>query len=366
MSFQIKDFASIVAAQVNHARAVTDKITDFAPGSVARTLMEAPAIEVEELYLQMFSGLRDAIPVATFQSFGFNKLPASRAFGYVSVSAAAALGAPIAVPAGTKFTTASGASYSSTVDVTWPAGASLVRIPVQADAVGIVGNVAPGVINAAGLFPSSSGFVVGNALIANGSDAESDADREARFRDYVRAISGGTVAACLYAVSQSMILDADGNVSEYVERTGFTEIPGRMTIYVYSNQGIPSAALLAAAQLAIDGERNEISGVVTAGAGPAGVRTDALAMAERAVSVSVNVGMLDGYSLTPAVIQAMTDIYGTAIRAVKPGTTLYLGSLVESMLAVPGVATIVPVTTSNIVCSASEALTPGALTVAAL
>ena len=54
MSFQIKSFNDIVLSQINHARSVTEKITDFAPGSVARTLMEAPAVEVEELYLQMF------------------------------------------------------------------------------------------------------------------------------------------------------------------------------------------------------------------------------------------------------------------------------------------------------------------------
>ena len=51
MPFQIKDFASITAGMLNHARSVTSKITDFQPGSVARTIMEAPAVEVEELVL---------------------------------------------------------------------------------------------------------------------------------------------------------------------------------------------------------------------------------------------------------------------------------------------------------------------------
>jgi uncharacterized phage protein gp47/JayE len=364
--FQIKDFASIVAAQINHGRAVTDKITDYAPGSVARTLIEAPAVEIEELYLQMFLGLRDAIPVATFQSFGFTKLPAKRAFGFVSVSSNVLLGAPISIPVGTKFTTAAGASYSSTAAVTWAAGTSLVRVPVQADIVGLVGNVAAGVINSAALFPTSSGFTVGNSLIANGADAESDADREARFTDHIKAISGGTVAACLYGAGQAVVLDVDGNISEYVTRVGYTEIPGRFTIYIYSNMGLPSAALLAASQLLIDGKRDDINGTVSAGAGPAGVRTDVLAMAERAVAASIKVGMLEGYTLTPAVTQSLNDIYGSAIRGVKPGTTLYLGTLIELMLAVPGVAQIVPVTSANVVCAGSEALTPGVLTVAAL
>ena len=103
MSFQIKDFVSIVASQINHARSVTDKITDYLPGSVARTLIEAPAIEVEELYMQMLLGLRDAIPAATFLSFGFDKLPAARAHGYVSISLDPAPTVPIIVPLGTIF-----------------------------------------------------------------------------------------------------------------------------------------------------------------------------------------------------------------------------------------------------------------------
>ena len=366
MAFQIKDFASIVAAQINHGRAVTDKISDYAPGSVARTLIEAPAIEVEELYLQMFLGLRDAIPVATFQSFGFEKLPAKRAFGYVSVSTSAPLVAPISVPAGTKFTTAAGASYSSTAAVTWAAGSSLVRIAVQADVTGVAGNVAPGVINSSGLFPASSGFTVGNALIANGADAEGDAEREARFRDYIRSISGGTLDACRYAAGSAVVLDADGNIDKFVTRIGLTEIPGRVTIYIYSNRGVAQSDLLSAAQILIDGERDNNTETLFAGARCAGVRVDVLAMAERGVSASIRVGMLQGFALSSAVIQSLNDIYGTALRDIGAGETLYLGALIEQLLAVPGVAQIIPVTTENITCAASEALVPATLTIAAL
>lgn len=364
--FQIKDFLSIVAAQINHAKAVTTKVTDFAPGSVARTLIEAPAVEIEELYLQMFLGLRDAIPVATFLSFGFDKLAAKRAFGFASVSSATPLGAPVVIPAGTAFTTDAGGSYTSTAAVTWAAGSSLVKVPVQSDVVGLAGNVAAAVITTCALFPLSSGYTVANSLIANGADAESDAEREARFRDYIRGISGGTVAACLYAAGQSVVLDVDGNIDQFVTRIGYTEIPGRFDIYIYSNQGVASAALLAAGQILIDGQRDDISGILTPGAGSAGVRTDVLAMAERAVAASIEVGMLEGYTLTAGVQQALTDIYGAAIRDVAAGTTLYLGTLIELLLAAPGVAQIVPVTSSNITCAASEALVPGVLTITAL
>lgn len=365
MAFQIKDFASISASQINHARAVTDKITDFAPGSVARTLMEGPAVEIEELYLQMLIGLREAIPVATFRSFGFDKLPAKRAYGWVSVSSETPLPQAITIPVGAVFLTDAGASYTATEEVVWPSGATLIRIPVQASITGLDGNVAAGVITSADLFPASSGYTVSNALIASGADAEKDEEREARFADFIASLSRGTVPACLYAAGQSVVLDIDGNIDQYVTRKGYDEIPGRMRIWIYSNRGLASSQLLADGQARLDGYRTA-DGTIVPGFRPAGVRVDLLAMSERSVPLSVQVGMLPGYTLTNAVQQELNDIFGTAIRQVAAGDTLHLGTLVELLLDAAGVASVVPQSTSNITCGVSEALVPGSLTVTAL
>lgn len=364
MSFQIKNFVSIVAAQINHARGVTTKITDFQPGSVARTLMEAPAVEVEELYLQMFLGLRDAIPVATFLSFGFDKLPASYALGHVSVSISPAPTAPIDIPIGTVFSAVDGRTYSSTQAITWASGQSIVTVPVRSDVIGSIGNVAEGVITSSSQFGDA--YTVNNSAITTGRDLETDSEREARFAEFVGALSRGTVAACLYGAGQAKILDTAGNTLEYVTRRGIQENAGYVIIYVYSSQGIPSAELLAAGQDIIDGTRDEVTGVATPGYRAAGIRVDVLPMVERAVSASIKVGMLEGYELNTAVIQQLNDIFASAMRAVQPGTTLYLGTLTDLFLAAEGVMTIVPVSNSNIVCGVNEVLTPGTLTTAVL
>lgn len=362
--FQLKDFASIVAAQINHARAATTKITDFQPGSVARTLMEAPAVEVEELYLQMFLGLRDAIPVATFLSFGFDPLPAARAVGFVSVSAAQPLIQALTIPQGTEFSALDGRKYTAVSTVTWAAGASLVQVPVQHTTAGLVGNIAAGAITASPLF--STGYTISNQTIETGRDAETDAEREVRFSEYVASISRGTLVACSYQVRQSRVLDASGNLAEYVVRSGVDEQPGHVRIYVYSSLGAPSDALLADGQARIDGSTDPATGAVTPGYRAAGVRVDVLAMQERAVPLSISVEMLPGYTLTAAVEQQLGDIFATQIRAVQPGDTLYLGSLVEALLAAPGVRAIVPDASENITCEINEALIPGVLTIEGL
>ena len=85
--FQLKDFPSIAASMVNHARAIQNKLTDFNIGSVARTMLEAPAVEIEEQYQQMFIGLKEGIPVATYSSFGFEKRAAEPAVGVIRFTA---------------------------------------------------------------------------------------------------------------------------------------------------------------------------------------------------------------------------------------------------------------------------------------
>lgn len=362
--FQIKDFASIVAAQINHARSVTSKITDFQPGSVARTLMEAPAVEVEELYLQMFLGLRDAIPVATFLSFGFELLPASYAFGYVSVSKSPAPTAPSTVPIGTVFSTADGRTYASTAAVVWPIGQSIIHVPVQSSVIGLAGNAAIGVITASPAF--GVGYTISNSAIESGKDPETDAEREARFAEFIQSLSRGTVSACIYAAKQSVVLSPTGGIAEYVTRASIYEDGGHVRIYLYSNTGVPSAELLADGQLRIDGSRDPETGAITPGYRSAGVRVDVLPMAERLVLLSINVGMLSGYTLNAGVTQALGDVFASQIVAVQPDTTLYLGSLTEALLAVPGVQTVVPLTNENIVCATGEALIPGALTITAI
>lgn len=364
MAFQIRSFADIVAGEIAHMRGVTDKITDFQPGSVARTLVEAPASEIEELYMQMLLGLRDAIPVATFKSFGFDPLPASMAHGFVSMSLTPAPTVASSVPLGTTFRTADGRSYVSTAAVAWPAGTSMVRVPVRSTVAGTIGNVPAGAITITTLTGTAS-YVISNAAITNGRDPETDREREARFAEFIRSLSRGTLAACRYALSTVHILDENGNVDEYVTRIGLLEDYGNVRYWIYSNKGIASAELVSKANNVINGYTAN-DGTVVPGFRAAGVRIDVLAMVERAVPMSIQVGMFPGDELTTAVRQAITDQYATSIRAIAPSETVFLKSIVEDMLAVDGVRTIVPGGTENVACGPGEALVPGTLTITSL
>lgn len=357
MSFQIKDFASIVAGQINHARSVTDKLTDFAPGSVARTIMEAPAAEMEELYLQMFLGLRDAIPTAVFRSFDFTALPAAYARGYATVTADVTPTADQIIPEGTTFIAGDGRIYAATRYVTWLAGRASVSVPVIAPAIGLAGNVVEGGIVSSPAF--TTGYTVSNPAITSGRDLETDAEREIRFAGFIQSLSRGTIAACRYAASQVVVLNSTGEVIEYVDRVGLTEEPGHVRIYIHGSGGTPSGDLLTAGQLAMDGTSD------APGYRAAGVRVDVLAMLERSVSRSIAVGMLDGYTLDTDTRALLASIYATQVAAIQPGATLQLGTLREALLSADGVASVVFADSANITCGQEEALVAGTLTITA-
>ncbi len=364
MPFQIKNFTSITAAEINHAKSVSDRATDFLPGSAIRTLLEAPAVEIEELYIQMFLGLRDAIPTAVFESFQFNRLQPAYAHGFVSVATTPAPVIAFVVPIDTVFSAADGRTYKSTAAVTWGIGQLSINIPVVAVTIGLDGNIISGQINSSPSFNSS--YSISNSDILTGRDLETDSEREIRFAEYIASLSRGTVVACLYAAKLAEVLASDGTVYEYVTRRGLAETGGRVYIYLYSSRGIPSAQLLLNAQRIIDGYKDPDTGAITEGYAAAGVRFDVLAMTERLVPFSVKVGMQTGYALTDAVKQQIADIYASVIRSVEPETTLQQGTIVELMLAADGVQSIVPQTSENVVCSVNEALKAGVLTIAPL
>lgn len=342
---------------VNHARAVTTKITDWLPGSVARTLVEAPAVEIEELYLQTFNGLREAIPVATFKSFNFAKLPARFARGFVSVASSKPLLEVLDVPVGTEFRTTDGRVYLSTELVTFLQGETSITVPVQAETAGSAYNVSPGSITDCLLFDDT--FTISNSAIDNGADAETTAEQEARFAEYVAALSKGTIAALLYGAKQADVRDGAGNITEYVTRGGYIETPGFVRMYIYSSSGLPSATLIANAQKLMDGYVDPDTGDIIPGYRCGGIRTDILSMVERLVPLTAQVEMLNGQILTPSVIQNMTNVYATTLANTNAGSVLYLGSLETDLLSVTGVKRVVLGLDSNIVCNPFEVLKPG-------
>lgn len=366
MAFQLKDFSSIAASMVNYMRATTSRVTDFNPGSVARTLLESVAIEIEELYQNFFHGVKEAIPVSLYTSLDFDALSAIPASGMVRVSVTASAGIQT-IPANTVFSSVGLAtSYMSQEDVVVPAGNTYVDVRVVASVPGMVGNIAAG--KQFQLTPAIPGMVSAEnqAAFRNGSEAENEADRKARFRAYILALSRGTVSALEYGLKTAAIKNATGVEIERVKAASVIE-PYKMDpiapvawvkCYIHNGTGQTSGELVARAAEVLHGYYDE-NGQAVPGWKAAGVKVEVFAAAETPVDVAGTLTEVPGYDKAALIDQAQQLVYGYLL-GLNIGESAVKAEIISMIQQLEGVYNIVLPDLADVINSSSQAkLMPG-------
>jgi hypothetical protein len=369
MAFQIKSFLSITASMLNYSRAVTGKVTDYIVGSVTRTIFEAIAQELDQLYQNMVHGLEEAIPVATYNSFDFGAMAAVAAAGLIQVQITPQATA-VVIAANSTLTDENGVVYTVTADTTIPIGSSLANVPCAAATAGSAGNVAAG--DTFTLAPAPAGFLSATAIaaITNGVDAETDAARKLRFQAYIQTIGKATTAALVYGASTTQILDASGNIQEQVKLASFVEPYKTDTsqpvalvwVYVHNGIGGTSPQLVAQAQLVVDGYY-AADGTPVVGWKAAGVNVIVYAATENPINLAAVLTGEPNVDEVPLVAQA-TAIMSAYILALGLGVTCKLAYMVGQIMAIPGVANFVWLgDPSDIVAATNIKPMPGTLAV---
>lgn len=364
MAFQIKNFRNISASMVNVSRSTQTQITDFSVGSVARTLMDSPAVEIEELYLQMLLGLQDAIPTAIYRAIGFDVLDAMPSSGQITVHFQTPLIQETVIPASTIFESlANNLLFYSTAPVTAPLGALQVVIQVTSVQAGSLGNVPRNAISNFLNFSMFSDAVIEHDAFTTGRDAESDLERKTRFIGLINSLSRGTLASIDYAARYATVKNSAGAVQEYVTRVGMDEFPGRVMVYLYGSGGSPSPALLAVAQTAIDGGIDPSTGVKIEGYRPAGVRVTVAAAVVRRLDFRLTIGTVPGFPQSEALVTAADTALASTLSSIGPGDVLRAELLSAAVLGLAGVKSCVSDIASNITCTQSQVLFTGTINI---
>lgn len=374
MAFQIKDFVSIVASMLNFSKSTQTKLTDFNVGSVARTMLEAPAVEIEELYQQMFYGLKDAIPVAIYNSFDFERLPAAPAAGTVRVTVTPSATASF-VPANSLFTPGGGYSttFVSKSDVVIPADASYVDVRVEASTPGAGGNVAAG--TSFTLQPALAPFVSASALASffNGTDEETDAQRKTRFAAYIASLNRGTNAALRYGISTSAVRDGAGFITERVQYMNIIEpwiadpLQPISLVNCYIHNGVDGAstALINEVTQTLYGY-TEADGTIVPGWKAAGVKVVVYAATSKLINVTASVTIASGY-VAATVLDEVEARIADYITALAIDADVLSAELVSAAMGVDGVTNFVmTVPASDVAVVATEKAMPGAITLTAV
>lgn len=361
MSFQLKDFAAITGSMIARARATQDKITDFNVGSVARTLMEAPAVEIEELYQRMFAGIMDAIPVAIYRGFEFDLLEPAKAMGTVNVHFVNPLVDPVTFKAGAAFTSSSkGTRYFVLEEVIAPVGATSAAIIIRAERAGAAYNLPANALDETQGIELPTGATFTSDPITSGADGENEIQRASRFAEFIQSISKGTVQSVKFAAASAKLTDEDGVVYEYVTRVGVDETPGEVQIFIYGAGQPASSGLIAQAQKLVDGYWDGAQFVP--GYRPVGVSVLVLPMVEQDFDVAFKVSMLPGLAFGPSVGNEIISRVSALLDKAGPGEVLLASAVRDAALAAAGIATIQHDLGENVVCPRNAVLVPGAIT----
>jgi uncharacterized phage protein gp47/JayE len=361
---QIKDFTSIVASMVNHMRSTQGAVTDYNVGSAARTLIEAPAIEMEEMYLQFLQGVMDAIPISVYQAWSFTRNPAISATGVLTLWRTNT-GDELTIQAGTVFAIpATDRRYVSVSDAVMEIGEQSTSVMVRSLLPGSAGNTIEGTITL--MIPGAPGVSVSNlAPVNTGRDEETDTEMRLRFAAYVRALARGTSDAIRFIALQGVRRDSFGAVIESARRVSlFESIPGRVYVYVYNGFGGTSPELCAEVLRLIDGYRTA-DGIRVPGYRAAGIEVLVQPMREKSIDVLARLSLQPGTALEDVRPMVSTILSGL-VRDLEPGKILFLSRLAASALEVPGVAGVdIEMPEANVVPSPDEVLVPGSITVLA-
>lgn len=327
--FTPKSFFDITADMIEHVRGSTDKLTDFNVGSVTRSLLEADAIELDDYYQAVYSGLTKAIPTAIYLGFGFDLRPAVAASGWVQVQRVTE--GEIRVPAGTVFQSLSGNDYRLQEEFILLEGEDTAWGHVHALVAGLAGNDGVGAISVNnGLYTVSSPY-----LLAGGQDVETDEQRALRFAAFIRSLARGTNAALEYAAGLPTVEDAQGQVIERVQRSAVSEEPGHVYLYIHNGSYGATDGLVAKVQSVIDGYRSEDQSWI-GGYRPAGMRVEVQPMIETAFNVHIEVAR-SAFHPESTVSAAVQTAIASKVRATLPGEAIRPVDLINAALSVEGV-----------------------------
>lgn len=364
-AFRIKDFNTLVQDLILTARAHTERITDYNVGSVARTLLEAPGLEIDALYQALYYGLLDAIPIAIYEGFGFAALPAQAASGVATLSLAAPLSTETVIPAGTVIRQPGDTlTYLTQADAVIPAGSLSTPVRIAASITGSTGNRdAHGLLGYA--IAATAALTVDNPQpIDGGRAAETDEERRLRFIAFLKSLARGTPASLTYIAGQAQLLSLSGLVMERAQRVSIEETAGHVNLYVWNGHGQTSTELCAAISRLVEGYWDATAQQWIPGYRPAGMRVDVLPMVDQPLDVTLEVDA-EVADRTDTLLAAVRSALSAAILSEPVNALLRPIELLGAVLTVPGIiGARLQTPTTAITLPPYTALIPGVLSVA--
>lgn len=226
-----KSISDILGGLIDYTSTHTSEITDFTPGSIVRSIYEAEAMELEQLYTLSIENILWGIRHSVLDAFGFTPKDATAAFGYVTVTLSTPLAAPLVLAKGTSFysskDTAESIMFVTQDSYFIDTGTSSFQVVVYCTQLGTIGNIDSNYIDTMSSTQLTSKTATNEEPFATGTDEESTDSVLQRFRQFVATRGRATVNAVDYAARS-----VSGVTGVYVYET-----TGEFIVYAHDANG---------------------------------------------------------------------------------------------------------------------------------
>lgn len=343
--FSIKNFEAITASIINNIIAMSGTLTDFNVGSNIRTLVEANAREMDQLYQSMLKGLYESIPVAIYKAFNFQKLSAGYASGYVRFTRDSGVTGDITIPADTSVESPSdGLTYSVVNETILYAEDDQVNVYVVAAGVGSKYNVSADSITQLNSTITGISAINNNESFTNGTDDETEIERKLRFQFWLSTIPRAIRTAVEYGATTAQLTDSNGMATErvasaWVHEPMVDEDPpgdaGRVDVFIWNGRDGASSDLIVETKKVIDGYVDDL-GERVPGWKAAGVVCDVHAVAPTPVDITMVVYTRSGADFDTIETEIKSAI-SSYIQGLDIADTFVRAELIDAAMSVPGV-----------------------------
>ncbi|GHV91997.1 hypothetical protein AGMMS50268_25000 [Spirochaetia bacterium] len=251
---EIRRYDDIMQQALGAMIANQEKITDFNPGSIIHTFLDAVARIAERIYVAIRQGYNDNLRLVPYSLFKFERKLGTRASGAVEFQREHLLPSRTIIPSGTKVS-GDGKGYMTTaVGYIEPGALYSNQIPVISDGVGSRFNIPSYTISTIdSVLPTDIATVVNHDAITGGTNQETDNEFDERFKIFINGLSGTNDYAIMdAALGVSMVRSVSVKNHKPPLRNVYN-----MSIYVDDGSGAATEETIAEVKLAIEGDGTE-------------------------------------------------------------------------------------------------------------
>ena len=313
--FVFRKANQIIKSEIDDILTHTDKINDFTTGSIARTMVEAEALEIEKLYYYTLENLKNAIDESVTTAFGFTRKKATYAYGNVLVRLSAPLTQDLVIDRGTLFYSTNPnyqQQYRTNVAYRISKGSQSFWIAVYCTVIGSYGNIPENTIDRStdiGELVS----VTNPEAFNTGTDEENPEAAKVRFRQMIQSLSMGTNQSLVYAAE---------SVPGIAGASLFESTYGAVVIYAHDANG----------NLSYDLQQAVADKLVAYK--PAGIKVFVLPTHKSVVALDVEVEVNDTTLEQDSFLELIKQTLSDYINTLTVGDPLYKANIIQKVMDV--------------------------------